>query len=114
MQKSERLVRYTSEELREMKRRGEFQEPDWDYIDSLTEEELEASIDVEEEGMPIWDSLIVDLPQPTQQLTVRFDGDIIDWFKAQDPEYQTKMNAVLRSFVDAKKREERRKAGKRG
>jgi uncharacterized protein (DUF4415 family) len=33
-------------------------------------------------------------------LTVRFDADVIEWFKAQGPGYQTRMNAVLRAYVD--------------
>ncbi len=104
MQKNENIVRYTADELRRKRERGE-DRSDWAAIDALTEEELEASIDVEEEGMPIWDTAAVHFPEPKQQLTVRFDGDIIDWFKAQGPGYQTRMNAVLRSFVEAKKRE---------
>ena len=104
VQKSKHLVKYTSQQIKEMRDRGEFSEPDWDYLDSMTEEKLEALIDVEEEGMPIWDSMVVDFPQPKRQLTVRFDGDVIDWFKAQGPGYQTRMNAVLRSYVESRKR----------
>lgn len=103
MQKNENIVRYTIEELRKKRELGG-DRSDWSAIDALTEEELEASIDIEEEGMPIWDSLVVGFPKPKQQLTVRFDGDIIDWFKAQGPGYQTKMNAVLRSYVESRKR----------
>ena len=106
-------MRYTVEELKEKLRRVE-NLTDWAAIDALTEEEIEASIDVEEEGMPIWDSMIIDFPQPKRQLTVRFDGDIIDWFKAQGPGYQTRMNAVLRSYVAAKKREALQEAGASG
>ncbi len=85
-----------------MLRRGEDQtEVEW--VKSLTEEALEASIDLEEEGLPDWDNVIIGLPQLKQQLTVRFDRDIIDWFKDQGLGYQTRMNAVLRSNVDAKK-----------
>lgn len=37
-------------------------------------------------------------------MTVRFDADVIDRFKAQGAGYQTRMNAVLRSYVEAQKR----------
>ena len=33
------------------------------------------------------------------QLTVRFDSDLVDWFKASGKGYQTRMNAVLRAYV---------------
>ncbi|MCO6051233.1 BrnA antitoxin family protein [Mesorhizobium sp. RP14(2022)] len=39
-----------------------------------------------------------------QQLTIRFDPDIVQWFKAQGKGYQSRMNAVLRAYVDAHRR----------
>jgi uncharacterized protein (DUF4415 family) len=36
-----------------------------------------------------------------QQMTIRIDGDVIEWFKAQGKGYQTHMNAVLREYVKA-------------
>src|SRR5688572_30161077 len=104
MQKSGNIVSYTAEELRAMRERGEVHEPDWAYIDSLTEEELEASIDIEEEGTFDLDNAVVGVPMPKEQLTVRLDGDVIAWFKAQGPGYQTLMNDVLRGYVEAEGR----------
>ena len=52
MQNGERIVRYTADELDEMLRRGESQ-TDWARVDAMTEEELEASIDHEEEGVAV-------------------------------------------------------------
>ncbi|MDP9357136.1 MAG: BrnA antitoxin family protein [Chloroflexota bacterium] len=100
MQKHEDIRRYTADELDAMLRRGESQ-TDWARVDALTEEELEASIDHEEEGEFDWSTVQVGIPGPKQQLTVRFDADVIEWFKAQGAGYQTRMNAVLRSFVEA-------------
>ncbi|MEM9435305.1 MAG: BrnA antitoxin family protein [Pseudomonadota bacterium] len=31
---------------------------------------------------------------------VRYDADMLAWFKAQGPGYQTRMNAVLRAFFE--------------
>ncbi len=103
MRKNERIVRYTKQELDDMLRRGEDQ-TDYARLDAMTEEELEASIDREEEGEIDWSTIQVGIPGPKQQITVRFDRDVIEWFKAQGAGYQTRMNAVLRSFVDAQKR----------
>ncbi len=100
MQKQDDIVRYTADELDEMLRRGESQ-TDWARVDAMTEEELEASIDHDEEGEFDWSTVQVGIPGPKQQLTVRFDADVVEWFKAQGAGYQTRMNAVLRSFVDA-------------
>ena len=34
-------------------------------------------------------------------ISLRVDADVLKWFRAQGPGYQTKMNAVLRAFKDA-------------
>ena len=49
-----------------------------------------------------WNNARVVMPgQGKRQLTVRLDGDVLDWFKAQGKGYQTRMNAVLRSYYEA-------------
>ncbi len=111
MQKSERIVSYTAEELRQKRARGESQ-TDWARFDAMTEEELEAAIasDPDEAGLhpdlKNWDNVMVGFPEPKRQMTVRLDGDVIEWFKATGKGYQTRMNAVLRSYVEAQKRQE--------
>ncbi len=103
MENDGRIVRYTADELAAMRQCGEGQ-TDHAYLDTMTEEELEASIDREGEGEIDWSTIQVGIPGPKQQLTVRFDRDVIEWFKAQGAGYQTRMNAVLRSYVDAQKK----------
>lgn len=34
-------------------------------------------------------------------ISLRIDQDVIEWFKAQGPGYQTRINFVLRAFRDA-------------
>lgn len=38
---------------------------------------------------------------PKELISLRIDQDVIEWFKAQGPGYQTRINAVLRAFRDA-------------
>jgi uncharacterized protein (DUF4415 family) len=38
---------------------------------------------------------------PKASISLRLDADVVAWFKAQGPGYQTRMNAVLRAFKDA-------------
>jgi uncharacterized protein (DUF4415 family) len=41
-------------------------------------------------------------PQPSKAaVSLRVDQDVIEWFKAQGPGYQTRINSVLRAFRDA-------------
>ena len=102
MQNNGHIVRYTADELAAMRQRGEGQ-TDYARLDAMTEEELEASIDHDEEGEIDWGTVRVGIPGPKQQLTVRLDRDVVAWFKAQGPGYQTRMNAVLKSYVEAQK-----------
>ena len=45
------------------------------------------------------------VPVPAKaSISLRVDQEVLDWFKAQGPGYQTRMNAVLRAFRDASTR----------
>jgi uncharacterized protein (DUF4415 family) len=99
--KSATITTTTLEEAKARIARGESR-TNWERVDALTEEELEASIDYEEEGYPIPGTTRA-IPDPRkQQITLRLDRDVIEWFKGQGPGYQTRMNAVLRSYMLAK------------
>ncbi|MFH7024761.1 MAG: BrnA antitoxin family protein [Heteroscytonema crispum UTEX LB 1556] len=37
------------------------------------------------------------------QVTLRVDSDVLEWFKAQGGGYQTKINALLRAYMEAHK-----------
>lgn len=100
MRRNGDTVRYTAAEIDEMLSRGE-SKTDWARVDALTEEELEASIDYEEEGEPLWDTITVESPRPKVALTIRYDPEVLEWFRAQGPGYQTKINAVLKSYIQA-------------
>ena len=108
MARTERIVSYTAEEIDAMIARGE-DETDWERVRNMTDEELEASIDFEEEGEFDWSTarLTTEPPVPAKkQLTLRLDADIVTWFKDRGPGYQTRMNQVLRAYVDAQKERE--------
>ena len=38
---------------------------------------------------------------PKASISLRLDADVLAWFKAHGPGYQTRINAVLRAFRDA-------------
>ena len=39
-----------------------------------------------------------------KQLTVRMDSDVIEWFKNQGRGYQTKINSLLRAYMEEHRR----------
>lgn len=42
---------------------------------------------------------------PKRQLTLRLDEEVVDFFKEQGTGYQTRINSLLRAYVDAHKAE---------
>jgi len=42
----------------------------------------------------------VELPRPKADLHMRVDRDVLDYFRSQGKGYQTRINAVLRSYVE--------------
>lgn len=43
------------------------------------------------------------LPQSGRKaaISLRLDEEVLEWFRTQGPGYQTRMNAVLRAYMDA-------------
>ena len=79
---------------------------DWARVKAVPQEEVERLAD-EEDG-PLsegWEDTIVigGLPPRKRDVHIRFDADVLDWFRG----YQTRINAVLRAFVDARRRAQR-------
>jgi uncharacterized protein (DUF4415 family) len=107
MQKKGDIVRYTAEELAEMRKRGETRS-NWAKAAVLTNEEIEAQIaaDPDEAGMVIdWDSATIEMPQPKTTLNMRIDRDVLDYFRKTGRGYQTRINAILRSYVERMRHE---------
>lgn len=50
-----------------------------------------------------WSKAVVVVPEPKKLVSLRLDRDVIDFFKSQGKGYQTRMNAVLRAYMEAKK-----------
>ena len=38
------------------------------------------------------------------QLTIRVDSDVLDWYRRQGPGYQTRINALLRAYMQERVR----------
>ena len=50
-----------------------------------------------------WEHAEIVSPTSKSQITLRLDADVLDWFKAGGKGSQTRINAVLRAYVDAQK-----------
>jgi uncharacterized protein (DUF4415 family) len=51
-----------------------------------------------------WSEAELVVPEAKQAISIRLDRDIVDFFKRTGPGYQTKINAVLRSYVQHERR----------
>ena len=45
----------------------------------------------------------VTLPTPKPTISIRLDADVLAFFKARGKGYQTRINAVLKAYVEAQK-----------
>ena len=106
MRKGESMRRYTAEELKAMRRRGE-DRTDWAKVDAMTEADLERAIAEDEDERdlePDWTRAELVLPRPRQSVHLRLEPEVVDFFKAGGKGHITRMQAVLRAYVDAQKR----------
>lgn len=74
----------------------------------MSDEEVErrAATDPDAGVIPpgFWDKAELRVPLTKQQITLRLDPDVIGWFKRSGKGYQSRMGAVLRSYVEAKRK----------
>ncbi len=85
------IVKRSLSEIGAMRKRGE----DRTSIDAPEAESL---------GAEFWKSARVVLPKGKTSVHLRLDNDVVEWFRASGKGHLTRMNAVLRAYVEAKKR----------
>ena len=90
---------YTSEELDAMRKRGESQ-TDWERLAALKDEDIDYS-DIPELDDDFWANAKVVMPKKKEQISLKVDREVLKYFRKDGPGYQTRMNAVLKSFVAA-------------
>ena len=81
-------VRYSLSEIQALRARGE---------DPTRSDAPEA----ESLGEDFWKEARVVMPRGKTSVHLRLDSDIVEWFKAHGKGHLTRMNAVLRAYVDA-------------
>jgi uncharacterized protein (DUF4415 family) len=81
-------------------------ETDWARLDALTDEEIEASIANDPDWSDDWNwgEAILVMPPKKKAISIRVDEDVLDYFKKEGAGYQRRMNAVLRSYMQQKRK----------
>ncbi len=52
----------------------------------------------------VWTKAADRLPEVKKQITLRIDAEIIDYFKESGKRYQTRINSVLRAYMESDKK----------
>mgnify|MGYP006441449557 CR=1 FL=1 len=91
-------VRYTADDLETKRNRGEGR-LDYDRVAQISDDESEEQ--TADEPAFDWANAEIGIPPKKTQLTMRLDQDVLAWFQAQGRGYQTRINAVLRHYMQA-------------
>lgn len=79
---------------------------DWKRVDALKDADIDLS-EIPEVPVEMFARAVVRRGlKPVArkaQLTLRVDSDVLDWFKKQGQGYQTKINTLLRAYMEAHK-----------
>ena len=75
----------------------------WERPEQTADVEIDTS-DIPPLDSTFWDEAVLQMPVKKQSVTMRIDTDVLAWFKAQGKGYQTRINAILRSYMEAKKK----------
>jgi len=91
MNEKSTIVRHSLSQVGAMRERGEDKtSPDAPEAESL--------------GAEFWKSARVVMPSGKTSVHLRLDSDIVEWFKANGKGHLTRMNSVLRAYVETQKR----------
>jgi uncharacterized protein (DUF4415 family) len=71
-------------------------------IEEIHEKDIDYS-DIPELDDSFWNNAKVEYPENKKPVTLRLDRDVLDWFKSTGKGYQTRINAILRTYVEAHK-----------
>lgn len=102
MKSEDNIKRFSAAELKKLRAQGD-DRTDLNRVRAMSEAELERAIasdpDWNEVPANWYESAQAIVPTQKRLISVRLDSDVIDWFKAQGPGYQSRINAVLRVFM---------------
>lgn len=78
---------------------------DWDRLRALKAADIHEALEGDPDAVPtdehFWQNAKVVMPRRKEMVTVRLDADLLDWFKHQGKGYQTRINSILRAYMEA-------------
>ena len=73
---------------------------DWKRLHDMKNSDIDLS-DIPEIDPVNFKKMVIRMPQPKELVSIRIDPDVLGWFRNQGKRYQTRINAVLRSYATA-------------
>ena len=71
-------------------------------LENMKDSEIDYS-DIPETDESFWADAEVVMPRNKVHVSIRLDADIVDWFKKQGRGYQSRINAVLKTYIEHKR-----------
>ncbi|MBI4643451.1 MAG: BrnA antitoxin family protein [Deltaproteobacteria bacterium] len=75
---------------------------DWARVDAMEDRDIDFS-DTPELDADFFSRAVLRLPEPKAVVTMRLDREVLEWFKAQGRGYQTRINSLLKAYMEAHK-----------
>ena len=75
---------------------------DWDKLADMPDADIDYS-DIPPLDKNFFKDGKLRLPKAKPLISIRIDPDVLEWFKSQGGGYQTRMNAVLRMYVESQR-----------
>ncbi|PHS14906.1 MAG: 3-oxoacyl-ACP synthase [Kangiella sp.] len=72
---------------------------DWNKLAKMKDSEIDTS-DIAELDDDFFKHAVIRVPAK-KSVTMRLDADVLEWYKSQGSGYQTRINKLLRSYMDA-------------
>ncbi|MDJ0826221.1 MAG: BrnA antitoxin family protein [Rhodobacter sp.] len=91
--KEKNFTRISLEQARKLK-----DQSDWSALRDAGDHEGPREFEVD------WSSAELVVPDTKKSVSLRLDPDVLDFFRSQGKGYQTRINAVLRTYMEAKKK----------
>jgi uncharacterized protein (DUF4415 family) len=100
------ITRISAQEALRRIERGESL-TDWERVRAMSDEQIEAAAAADPDWRDVDPDWVAraELVRPVRKrrLTLALDEDVIDWFRSQDRRYQSRMNAILRAYMERRR-----------
>jgi uncharacterized protein (DUF4415 family) len=86
--------------------RGRARRTNWDLVRNMSDDDIRAGIVADSDSAPELDEAwfaraeVREPRSPKHAISFRVDPDVLEYFRSESPQYQSRMHEVLRAYVD--------------